>query len=573
MSRWARWGLFGTAAAWLALATVATVVRAGEPAQDKPAEQREATPAEDTTPAAPADESKTPDDGAEDTTEEAAETPPQEGEAPTEAPAVEPAPATDDTGADEPAEPPAQGDKPAEDAAEDDTADDNAAEDDSADDKTADDKTAGDNTDRRSLHADLFAAHGGSADDPKTWKGQEALAPRFGRHHTPSPLILPDQALPIRFSHNIHVEGEELECTDCHGSVTNSVRSSDVNLPEESTCFDCHEPNDAMEDPDEADPPAECSTCHPGYVADFPDGTEDFTETHLARLAPPTPEIPAPHLKFNHKTHLDKGVQCSTCHGDVGKLDLATRDNAMPTMGTCLSCHDGKQAPAECRTCHVTTPDGRIDTMSAGEPLKPAGWYMADAHDDDWLRTHKHTARQDDGYCNNCHLPKDCMDCHNGVSKPLKIHPNNWILTHPVAARKGNPSCTSCHKQQTFCVNCHQQTRVAWEPVVGGVPTGKQDLVSRGVKYHPDGWASFPPNITPQHHRFQAQRNINACAGCHTEETCLTCHNPGVYGAAAINPHPPGYGGSGLCRRQLQRNHRACVKCHTLGSAEISMCR
>ena len=51
--------------------------------------------------------------------------------------------------------------------------------------------------------------------------------------------------------------------------------------------------------------------------------------------------IPDPNLKFNHKQHLDKQIPCSSCHGDLSKVDLATRAQ-LPTMAQCLGCHDNR---------------------------------------------------------------------------------------------------------------------------------------------------------------------------------------------------------------------------------------
>ena len=415
-----------------------------------------------------------------------------------------------------------------------------------------------------------MAVHAGSPDDPMTWAGQDALrSQRVGRQHTPSREIFPDQTLPFRFSHRIHI-AEDLDCTDCHDAATTSVRSKDVVLPLEETCFDCHDVNDGMAEPDESDPPAACAVCHPGYIPDFPEGFDAFDETHHSRVAPPRIEIPEPHLKFNHKVHVDKGFKCQDCHGDMVDVDLATRENALPTMGKCLECHDGQQAPDECRTCHLTLPDGRIDTMASGTPLKPAGWYMADAHDESFLKDHRMAAQMNDGYCENCHKPKFCLDCHNGVQKPLKYHPNNWTLQHPIAARKNSPDCNSCHRLQTFCVNCHQQTQVSWENNVAGVGRSAWSSTgTMGVNYHPEGWVY--PGRGPDHHARHAQRNIRACASCHTEQTCLDCHSlNGSFGSAAISPHPPGFANSNLCRGMAKRNHRACAKCHTPGSANMS---
>ncbi|MFT7582259.1 MAG: hypothetical protein ACI9MR_003941, partial [Myxococcota bacterium] len=395
----------------------------------------------------------------------------------------------------------------------------------------------------------------GDAKDPLTQKGQDAIQrKRFGRRHTPSPIIMPDQSLPLRFSHKLHV-AQEMDCTDCHSSVVKSVRSQDVNLPPEAVCLDCHDVEEGMTEAG-GDPPAKCSTCHPGFVPTWKAGA-DKTDTSQVTIHPAAVVIPAPNLKFNHRVHVAKGVKCETCHGDMSQVDLATRDTVLPLMETCIGCHDGKQAPDECGTCHLTLPDGRMKTDFHGKKLAPAGWYRDDAHDSDWLYNHRKAAQQGDGYCESCHTPKECVDCHNGVKKPLKVHPNDWILQHPISARKNTPDCQSCHRTQTFCVDCHQASKVVAE---------SPNRIANRLQFHPDGWVEPTGRRGPNHHAYQAQRNIRACASCHTEETCLDCHSsadlPGAAGLN-VNPHPPGFVSSGTCQAMVNRNARVCTKCHT----------
>jgi hypothetical protein len=405
----------------------------------------------------------------------------------------------------------------------------------------------------------------GARDESRwTQAGSESAAKgKMGRHHTASPVIFGDQSIPLRFSHALHLDGDEMACLDCHDMVEDSMRSTDSNLPLEETCFECHDPNEAMEDPEAADPKASCDTCHPGYVPEFPDGMDDYEETRKATRYPAAIVLPNPNLKFNHKVHLDKGVECSTCHGDLKSTDFATRENALPIMGTCLSCHNGEDAPAECATCHLTLPDGRIDVKAGGgEPLVPAGWYHADSHDEGWLQNHRAAAQMGDGYCANCHAPKECVDCHNGVRKPLKFHPNNWQLTHPIAARKNNPDCASCHRSQTFCVGCHQQLKVF--DFRDKDRSGLKPSAS-GIRFHPEGWATGTLAASgPNHHSLHAQRNIRQCASCHTEQTCLSCHSSRLLtgGAVGVSPHPMGFGKSAACKKMRTRNSRVCTKCH-----------
>lgn len=387
----------------------------------------------------------------------------------------------------------------------------------------------------------------------------EVAARAFGRQHTPSPVIFPDQHIPIRFSHEVHVA--LVECKDCHGMVSQSVRGKDVNLPREEACLDCHDAKAAAEGK-ATDPPASCDTCHPGFVPEWLPGA-DFSDTSQVKVHPPSWSFPEPNLKFNHKIHVDKGVGCGVCHQGVDKVGVATRDNALPLMGTCLTCHDGKEAADDCKTCHLLESHGaaasgggrggRMQTKFDAGTLEPAGWYFMDAHDDDWLQNHRQVAVLGDGKCENCHSEKYCLDCHNGISKPLKIHPNDWISQHPTIAKKNEPECGSCHRSQTFCVDCHQATRVAWED---------PNRPSERVTFHPEGWVEGNGVRGANHHAFQAQRNIRACASCHTEATCVSCHSA-MAGSRAIDPHPPGWSRSRDCERMRDKNERVCYKCHT----------
>ncbi len=409
--------------------------------------------------------------------------------------------------------------------------------------------------------------------DPMTEHGQDALAKGFGRKHTPSELIFPDQTIPLRFSHAKHVE--LVKCTECHSDIGSSLRAKDRNLPKEAVCLDCHDQAAAARG-EATDPPSSCETCHPGFQPKWLPGA-DFTDTSKVEIHPPAIVLPEPHIKFNHKAHLDKGIGCDRCHKSMGDIDLATRDNSLPLMATCIDCHDGQKngkspnsgAPDACKTCHLTNPDGRVDTDLPGGKLAPEGWYFMDAHDDNWLQSHRAVASLGEGGCAACHTQKECIDCHNGVQKPLKVHPNNWILSHTIPARRNDPDCSSCHRSQTFCVDCHTATKVV--EVDGSRPPS-------GKTFHPSGWVEFADasgrDVPAQgirgenHHSFQAQRNIRACASCHTESSCIACHGAAGDNVIArtfyrISPHPSTWTRTGDCVRVRNKNERVCYKCHT----------
>ena len=44
------------------------------------------------------------------------------------------------------------------------------------------------------------------------------------------------------------------------------------------------------------------------------------------------------YVYFDHAVHINNGIGCSTCHGEVQKMPLM-RQAAPLTMGWCLNCH------------------------------------------------------------------------------------------------------------------------------------------------------------------------------------------------------------------------------------------
>jgi hypothetical protein len=391
-------------------------------------------------------------------------------------------------------------------------------------------------------------------------------ATKVDRHHKPSRVIFPAQSLPLRFSHEKHMS-LDMECVTCHENIDKSVRSADVNLPSGEVCSLCHDV--AEKDAAHADPPAACSTCHLGYEGVYT-GVDPHSKGAVVESPPPKVVVPAPHLQFNHKVHLDRGVACSQCHANVEKLEVANVDNAFPVMGDCMGCHTGKDAPDECTTCHVseTGVSNRIETTYREGTLKPHGHYRNDAHNENFVLNHAQVARSDEKYCASCHAPDFCVECHNGVAKPVNIHPANFILTHPITARKNSMECSSCHRSQSFCTDCHSRSGIM--DLSAGLDTT--------LEFHPKGWVNSPGEPPMgSHHMFEAQRNIRACASCHEERTCLKCHSArdpigfDVQRARQVNPHPPDF--KSRCNTMAKLNDHACLKCHEMGDPNLLMCR
>ncbi len=119
---------------------------------------------------------------------------------------------------------------------------------------------------------------------------------------------------PIPFSHEHHVNGLGISCEYCHVSVR---EASFAGIPPTNTCMTCHS-QIWNTSPMLAPVRASASTQRPlswVRVHDLP----DFTY-------------------FNHSIHVNKGIGCETCHGQVDKMPLTWRVNTL-FMSWCLDCH------------------------------------------------------------------------------------------------------------------------------------------------------------------------------------------------------------------------------------------
>jgi Class III cytochrome C family len=409
----------------------------------------------------------------------------------------------------------------------------------------------------------------------------EALRPpgAFAGDGGPSPVIFPEQSLPLRFNHQKHVKGLGVACFTCHPGATTSQKSSDVLLPPPTRCDGCHGTNHrdlSQVTTGESRPLGQCSFCHEGYDPRQP-GV-------VARVF-----VPKPNLRFNHQKHVvGTRLACARCHGKVEELTMATRDQ-LPRMKQCIGCHVlgtddagsaralvGKsarpKASGACSTCHLAEASGLLTTQFASGKLLPPPWLHDAGHDADFIRRHKLVAGDDSRFCASCHQERFCVGCHDGNVRPRQIHPNDFLSQHAMAARQDNPRCVSCHQQQSFCLTCHQRAGVA----LSG-PTG--NFVNRG-RFHPPKSVWTDGGRSPSHHAWEAQRNLNACVSCHQERDCMLCHATRSVGGMGpnlghpgpgVNPHPPGFGSR--CQQALRQNARPCLACHLPTDPELLKCR
>ena len=375
----------------------------------------------------------------------------------------------------------------------------------------------------------------------------------------PDPVIFPKQTIPVYFTHNYHVRkpdeakgvtGEGLSCTFCHENIEESAAASDRDIPGHDTCDTCHD--DWIGDEDAPAAAKDCARCHEDV---------DLTRGAAATQGVQKLTIPDPNILFPHDAHISAGVECTQCHASVPNKAVAGR-NDYPTMDRCIECHAERGVSTECKTCHLTTVSGRVQTRYTSGTLKPSKYHLAAIHEGDFLRTHAAAAQRDRAYCDQCHTKADCLECHDGIGRDARYHPGDWISTHYLRARKDDVRCESCHRSQTFCLNCHIRSGVA---TVLRLDLSQQRQTVRVDDTTPTGphpmgpeWTGVGAPLGRNFHGFHAQRNIRSCASCHQEQFCLVCHTVGGLGGNPHGPNPERLRGSTASKR----NARACLKCH-----------
>lgn len=121
-------------------------------------------------------------------------------------------------------------------------------------------------------------------------------------------------AQPIPFSHKHHVKDDGVDCRYCHTSVETS---SYAGLPPTETCMTCHSQiwSNASVTQQIRESWASGKSIEWTRVHDLPD-----------------------FVYFNHSIHIDKGIGCSICHGQVDEMPFMFKVNTL-NMNWCLNCH------------------------------------------------------------------------------------------------------------------------------------------------------------------------------------------------------------------------------------------
>ncbi len=140
---------------------------------------------------------------------------------------------------------------------------------------------------------------------------------------------------PLAFNHSQHIAAGAT-CLYCHAGAT---RGWVAGLPSTNKCMGCHMnvvPRNAADQKDI------------NQLVAYWDKKEPIQWVKVTVM----PDF----VQFKHNPHLNAGIACETCHGNVSQMDYAVGYNL--NMGFCITCHRSQQ-PAErathltdCVTCH-----------------------------------------------------------------------------------------------------------------------------------------------------------------------------------------------------------------------------
>ena len=119
---------------------------------------------------------------------------------------------------------------------------------------------------------------------------------------------------PVPFSHEHHVDGLGIDCRYCHTTVEESPQAG---LPPTHVCMTCH---------------SEVWTGAP-VLAPVRESLASGQPLAWNRVA----KLPD-YVYFDHSIHIDRGVPCVACHGQVDEMPLMARREAFQ-MEFCLGCH------------------------------------------------------------------------------------------------------------------------------------------------------------------------------------------------------------------------------------------
>ena len=148
-------------------------------------------------------------------------------------------------------------------------------------------------------------------------------------------------AQPVAFPHPLHVQKLGMNCVYCHFAAN---KSPDPGMPAVSTCMGCH---------------TVVATQKPEIkrLVAYWNKKQPVPWVRIHKV----PE----YVHFPHMRHVNAGVTCQTCHGQVQKMNQVYQYSSL-NMGWCVD-------------CHVNGYDPKEGDKAAGYTKTASGYKLADA--------------------------------------------------------------------------------------------------------------------------------------------------------------------------------------------------
>jgi hypothetical protein len=124
---------------------------------------------------------------------------------------------------------------------------------------------------------------------------------------------------PVQFDHRHHVQDDGIECLYCHHLAE---RTPHAGVPPTELCMGCH-----------------------SQIWNQSVMLEPVRRSWFSGLPIPWNRVHnlPDFVYFNHAIHVNRGVTCQECHGDVASMPLVQQTELL-TMGWCLDCHRQREA-------------------------------------------------------------------------------------------------------------------------------------------------------------------------------------------------------------------------------------
>lgn len=251
---------------------------------------------------------------------------------------------------------------------------------------------------------------------------------------------------------------------------------------------------------------------------------------------------------FPHRPHAEAEISCDSCH------EIQPQGITMPTMDTCMTCHDIDDQPVfgRCNECHdkqgiqltADSGDKIVNHQVIFQPHIPENWYDVQydharflTEESNCLACHGNIPQSEGSTLVN--LPSmetamafhdrmgysnDCQVCHTELTVFTEppSHKGNWERLHGrLMVFEDRQQCMICHTEtQNSCMTCHDIRQ----------PRDHTNLFRRKT------------------HGMKASWDRARCMECHRSDECESCHR------AAADPVPPA---------PFHTPDASCLTCHS----------